>query len=315
MTDSDPFGPFANVSSWPPNSASVKLWQREAGEKRMRNIGWIAGAVLLLGASAASATYMPKDAEASLLVNGTIVVAADGSVVSHALDHPELLDAGVVGMVDSSMTQWHFKPMHGTVTGTMHLVLHAKKNDAGKYRIWIAAASFASPQEPSRWEYGERTSVDFPSEAAKAGVGGMAYVCVHVDRDGNVIDAITEQVNLTALDTPIKMEHWRDVLGSAATNAIKKWRFHPVPNSDAALTDDTESARTLRVPVHYSFPDGGQGIPKYGQWSMYVPGPHHDIPWLVHEDAALGSPEALAAGGLYPIHKDGLHLVTQLATD
>lgn len=281
----------------------------------MRNIEWIAGAVLVLCTSAASATYMPKQAEAALGVNGTIVVAADGSVVSHAIDHPELLDTGVVGMIDSSMAQWHFKPMHGTVTGTMHLALHARKNDAGKYLIWIAAASFASPQTPSRWAYGERTEVPFPDEAEKAGVGGVAYVCVHVDRDGNVIDAITEQVNLTAMDIPLKMEHWRDLLGSAATKAIKKWRFHPVSNPDDAVADDTESARTLRVPVHYMFATGDQGMPKYGQWIMYVPGPRHEIPWLKNETASLGSPEALAAGGLYPVQKDGLHLVTQLSTD
>lgn len=279
----------------------------------MRNVRSIALMVLALYMAAANATYLPKNAEASLLVTGTIEVAADGSVMSHAIDHPEQLDAGVVGMIDRSMTEWRFKPIHGTASATMRLVVHAKKDDAGKYRISIGSASFESPQETAGWTFVKNAPPEYPFDALVAGVGGTVYLSIHVDRNGKVIDVIAEQVNLSAEDNPTKMDRWRGLLSTAAISAAKNWRFRYPLDSEATAAVNSEDARTIRVPVEYHL--DGDRTPSYGQWSMYVPGPLHAIPWLSHDDAVSTSPEAFAAGGIYPVEHGGLHLMAQFATN
>ena len=51
--------------------------------------GWLAGTAQADGQRSAAA-----QAEASMLVTATIVVATDGSVSGYAVDHPEKLPAG-----------------------------------------------------------------------------------------------------------------------------------------------------------------------------------------------------------------------------
>lgn len=279
----------------------------------MRNVRWMALMVLALFAAATRAHDIPNNAEASMLVTGTIVVAADGSVISHAIDHPEKLDAGVVEMIDGSMTEWRFKPMHDKASATMRLVVHAKKHDSGKYRISIGSANFESPQDPAGWVFGKRSLPEYPHDALGAGVSGVVYLSIHVDRDGKVIDVMTEQVNLNVEDKPKAMDHWRDLLSAAAIYAAKTWQFRSAPGSITTPATDSETARTLRVPVQFLLE--GDRTPAYGQWSVYVPGPQHAIPWLTHDDAGSTSPEALAADGIYPVEHSGLHLVTQFATN
>ena len=109
------------------------------------------------------------------------------------------------------------------------------------------------------------------------------------------------------------MDHWRDLLSRAAIYAAKTWQFRSPPDSKTTPATDSETARTLRVPVQFLLE--GDRTPSYGQWSVYVPGPQHAIPWLSNDDAGSTSPEALAADGIYPVEYSGLHLVTQFATN
>jgi hypothetical protein len=281
----------------------------------MRNMGWMGIVIAALCVGRAGATAMPTSAEASVLVTGTVEVAPDGRVTRHAIDNAGALDLGVVDMIDDSMSDWRFKPMHGTVSAVMRLVLHARKNAAGKYVIWIASADFKSPQDCPAWGYASKpVPPEYPREALEADVSGTVYVALHLNRDGKVVDAIAEQVNLNVNDFARRMDHWRDQLGTAAVVAARDWHFSRSPGSTIVSdTDvDSEAARTIRVPVAYRFDSESQ---KYGLWEVYVPGPKHPIPWIADSSDTVTRPEALAAGGIYPVEHAGLQLVTKLASD
>lgn len=279
----------------------------------MRNMEWMRIVIAALCVGEAGATAMPTSAEASVLVTGTVEVAPDGRVTQHAIDNAGALDAGVVDMIDDSMRDWRFKPMRGSASAAMRLVLHARKNDAGKYVIWIASADFQSPQDSPAWSYADKpVPPQYPREALETGVSGTAYLALHLDRNGKVVDAIVEQVNLNVNDVARRMDHWRDQLGTAAVMAAREWHFSRPPGSVIVPDADSEAARTVRIPVEYRFNSETQ---KYGLWEVYVPGPKHPIPWSDGNGDASTSPDAFAAGGIYPVKHEGLQLETRLASD
>jgi hypothetical protein len=282
-------------------------------ENTMRNLHRIAAALLVLGSASASAGSLPKDAEASLLVTGTIEVGPDGTMLKHTIDHPEKLDAGVIGVIDRALGDWRFKPVSAPTSATMRLVLHAKKNNDGKYDTWVGSASFETSQDHALWSYeGRPQPPDYPNDALKNGVGGTVYLYIHVGQDGKVLDAIPAEVDLTKEDIPARMARWRDQLGNAAVDATKAWRFHPPMDQSSTAVVDSEATTTVMVPVEYGL--GIHPAPAYGLWKVYFPGPHHQASWLSGtESAAMKNPEALAANGIYPVQHSGLELVTQLA--
>lgn len=51
-----------------------------------------------------------KQAEASMLITGTIGIAPDGMVSDAVLDSPEKIPPGVVDMVQEQVRDWRFEP-------------------------------------------------------------------------------------------------------------------------------------------------------------------------------------------------------------
>jgi hypothetical protein len=253
--------------------------------------------------------------EASVVVTGSISIAADGSVIGHTLDHPDKLEPGIVALVDRTVARWRFEPVldrdKKAVAGiaSMSLRLVANRPDADHYVVRIRSAYF---QEANQGESGEIRHIKaspprYPGTALRSGIGGTVYLVARIDADGKVLDAAVEQVNLGVLASDSQMNGWRGVFAASALEAAKRWEFSPAAKEAAG------KARSVRVPISYVLSDSNikHREPEYGKWESYIPGPKHSVPWLHEEDNDSTSPDALAAGGVYEVGK-GLRLLTPL---
>ena len=254
-----------------------------------------------------------KQVEASMLLTGTIEIAADGSVSGHVLDHPDKLEAGVIGLVDRTLPTWRFEPVvedgkAHRATAKMSLLLVANRLDADRFTMRIRSANFVDTNEAPESKLSSKRLEPprYPVDAFRDGVSGTTYAIVRVDRSGKVADVAVEQVNLRVTGSQTQMAIWRDAFAKATRMAARKWQFTP-PATGKHVDDEFWSAR---VPVEYCVVE--VGVPQYGKWQPYVPGPKQVVPWLNSAGADVASsPEALAAGGVYQLGA-GPHLLTPL---
>lgn len=75
---------------------------------------WLIGlfCLALSGAALASGPGgVRKRAQASMLLTGTIVVAADGSVKSHVIDHADEVEPAANTLISRSIPEWKFEPV------------------------------------------------------------------------------------------------------------------------------------------------------------------------------------------------------------
>lgn len=252
-----------------------------------------------------------KQAEASMLITGTIGIAPDGMVSDAVLDSPEKIPPGVVDMVQEQVRDWRFEPI--VIDGKavhaqtkMSVRIASKKLDGDRLTVGIRSAVFGDPEkEPKELRVTSKVMNPprYPVDAAKSGVSGTAYLLLRIGRDGRVEDAVAEQVNLRVVATEGVMARWRRVLGNAATNNAKNWQFVPPTEGDKA----DEPYWVLRTTVDFFLMDS---LPQYGQWQLYVPGPR-EVPEWGREEFGTGS-DALADGGVYMLGQSRPRLLTQL---
>ena len=282
---------------------------------KIRIVTGAAFAAVLLLAGAASFAAGPgavrKQVEASMLVTGRIQVDTNGKVSGYSLDHKDKLPPAVVGMVDKAVPNWEFKPVlidgkARNVSTDMSIRLVAKKVDADNYSVAIRSAGFGDrsgkPEENIRSV--SMAPPDYPESAGVAGVTGTVYLLVRAGRDGKVIDAIAEQVNLKVVASESSMARWRRVLEDASTRQARRWTFAPPTEGENAKADFW----VARVPVVFSL-DGPRSKTAYGSWEAYIPGPRQANPWEKHEEGTAFSPDTLAPGGAY-LAGSGLKLLT-----
>ncbi|WP_242108778.1 energy transducer TonB [Luteimonas aquatica] len=271
-------------------------------------------AILLAGAflaQAAGPKAVRAQAESSMLLTGTLAIAADGSVKEHALDQRDKLPSGVAKLVADNVAKWRFRP--ATVPGgaeaaqvNMSLLIVAKKLDEEHYKVSIRAANFMDArQRPGETVTGRRLAPpQYPKEAAASRINGVVFLLLRVGRKGTVEDAFVEQVNLRVVGSDPQMAKARDMLSRNALQAAKHWTFNPPTASEEA----GEDAWVVRVPVDYLL--WGASRPAYGEWTTYIPGPRQRPAWADEDDAST-SPEAMLAGGVYMVG-DGPRLLTPL---
>jgi len=266
-----------------------------------------------------------KTIESSMLVTGLIEVDENGGVTNVELDRPGELPEGIRGFVPRNMIEWKFAPtlLNGVPVALrnrfgVRLVAHKQEN--GNFNVRIASARFdpiAKAKEDQDQQTTERlgsamTPPVFPPSAQKAGAEATVYLLLKVGADGTVHEVATEQVNLYFVAGANVMDKWRKLFADNSMRAARGWRFpadfHP------ALATDPEGRKywVSRVPVDYRFNDSPE--PAYGQWETYVPGPWTRAPWQTLPDMPAFRPDALAAGGVYPLGGDeeGLRLLTPL---
>lgn len=266
--------------------------------------GWccmmLASVALAAGPRAAS-----RQMQASMLVSGSITVAADGSVKSYLVDHPERLPREVVGLIDSNVPLWRFEPVVRdgkpvVAQAAMNLRVVAVPVGNGDYTLNIAGTGFGRPSSHGSHEgpsisYKQRIPPAYPTAAVNARVSGTAYLLLAIDPTGHVQHVDAEQVNLDVVGGDREMNRWRGVLARAAVDAARHWTFN-VPD----VTDDAAPPyRLARVPVAFTFQTDRQ--PQYGQWHQYLPGPRMVPAWAVKldvgESADTAGADTLSAVG------------------
>ena len=263
---------------------------------------WIVAVAFMLvpfAAGAATRAQILKQVEASMLVKGTLDIGAEGSVTSLVLDQPEKLPAGIADFVQKQVMTWKFepvlvdgKPVRARSPMSMRVV--ARVVDKDSYSIAIRNASFEG-EAPKPGETVSRKKITpprYPEQILRSGASGSVYVVAKVTKDGHVVDAVVEQVNLRTIGTAREMASWRNALADATLKAVRGWTY-TVP-SIGELADD--EFWLVRVPVDFKLDNGEYA---YGSWDRYIPGPRQTLPWSSEEERHGFSPDSLAAGGDY----------------
>jgi hypothetical protein len=251
---------------------------------------------LLLSATALAAgpSEVSKRVQASMLLTGKIVVAPDGSVRSYAIDQPK----------------WKFKPtlLDGkpvAAEAEMSFRVVVKPVGAGNFSISISGAEFGQGKPGESISYKRRVAPGYPAQAAHERVSGTVYLLVRVGRQGQVVDAVAEQVNMTVLGSDAELERWRQALAKSALRAAMQWTFNP-PTSGKDVDAEYWVAR---VPCNFRMQaDRGES---YGQWQAYVPGPRQPVPWFDNKQMASTSADALPDGDVQQVDQ-GLRLTSPL---
>lgn len=268
---------------------------------------WWFGFAVMMGAFSvlAGGLEATRRVEASALVTGKVLIAADGGVSGYTLDRANKLEPAVTGLISQALSSWRFEPLpdHAAEQVDMTLRLVAKNLEGGGISVRIAGANFQRQHRENEVVRGKvLTPPRYPVPAFINGVVGAVYVVVRVGRDGKVLDAAVEQVNLNVLGSDSDMEAWRKVFAESTLAAATKWRFTPPTEGDQVEADSW----TVRVPAQFKLEGHG-----YGKWQGYVPGPRSVIPWLHDEGSDSVSHDALTEG-VYPVG-ECRRLLTSLA--
>lgn len=286
-----------------------------------KTTAWVLWA-LMLGlppATLAGIADVRQQIEGSMLVTGYVYIEPDGRVGRLELDQSEKPPSAVKDLVEEAGPQWRFDPVMvdgiaRKAKARMSLRVVAKKFDADRYQVTLRGAHFGqealSPEE--LLETGAATiqpvklrPPQYPALAAQMGARGTVYLILKIGQDGKVQEVLAEQVNLQALGREKQMEQMRGILAKSATSTARQWTFKPPTEGDAA----NATSWVARVPVDYSF--AGDRNPGYGEWEAYVPGPRQEAPWNTEALAPGETPDAMVAGGIYPVGQ-GLRLRTPL---
>jgi hypothetical protein len=258
------------------------------------------GVILALAAVVVQASSR-SDVEASAIVNGTLVVAQDGTVQAVVVDEPEKYGQPIVDLVRKAVLQWRFQPVlrHGApvaAKSTMHVRVVLGKKPDGNYTARIKGASFGDSDAPStdavrRAEINRKFPPKYPEAAIRGRVQGTVYLALRLDRGGRVVDAVAEQVNLGNLGPGPLLKHFRAVLADSALKAARQWRFE-IPTTGPLAAQESW---TVHVPVNYALNDHN-APPRNTTWVSYVPGPYTPAPWVHKPD--LNAADALADGSV-----------------
>jgi TonB family protein len=271
----------------------------------------LATAVVCAPAAAPTAHTMKQQVEARMLVTGSIDIEPDGHVSAVSLDELEKIPDAVVDLVERAAAKWRFEPI--VVEGvpvparaSMSLKVIANKvpDSRDEFRVRLDGARFGDERKADAGiDSVEMKPPTYPKGALYDGVSGTAYVALRLGSDGRVEDLVVEQVNLEQVADKRRMDNWRKDFANAALEAARKWQFSLRPD----MPDDPAS-RTVRVSVDYKVVNAPK---RRDAWSVYVPGPRSEIPWLEGEDQSTVPPDALAADTVHPA-SNGRRLLSAL---
>lgn len=273
-------------------------------------------AACVIGLSShAYATDGVSDAEASMLITGTVTIKADGSVESYALDRADKLPPEVGTVVQRSLPTWKFtlaKPGDAPVKEAMSLRIVARTVDKDRVTIRIAGASFGKEEDVKGEELQplNRTNPAYPRQAIDKRISASVYLLVKVDRTGKVADVIAEQVNLMTYSDPSERERLRKAFASSAINTARGWTWQTPSQGDHA----NDPYWLVRVPIKYKIFQGirpGPMDPPYGQWEAYLPGEKQSAPWAPTGATLPGAIDAIADDRVQPLIDD-VRLLTPL---
>jgi len=267
-------------------------------------------AMAMAAASMQAVAIKQAPIEASMQVTGTLSIDAAGAVSGFTLDEREKLPAQVTALLERTLPALRFERTPNgdgsrPVQAKMTLQVLATQADAEHMTISLHHARFVEAEPPvtERISVEHRVPLHYPYEALKVEMTATVYVAVRIDRNGRVIDAQARQVNLGRPDTETRMRQLRAVFAKPTLEAVRHFTFN-VPKIGPHANDADFSGV---LPVQYVI---NGVVPRYGQWTVYVPGPKAEIAWLDREDAADDS-EAVRDGE-FAQSGTGLKLLTPI---
>jgi len=276
-----------------------------------------AGGSLLPAPSAAqSARATRAQAEASMVLTGTIDISPTGSVEAFTLRDEAKVEAYLQEFVRKNVAQWRFEPVmrDGVAVPArtpVNLRLVASKTEEKGMQVELRSASFRAYDSSATDDvvYEKMTPPRYPSDVFQRNGAGEVLLLIQVGRDGSVANVAAEQVNLYMVGLPKEMERTRDRLAKVSIDAARRWTFRPPTTGEFV----DEPSWTVRVPVTFRISYDG-GIPDtYGRWQAYIPGPRQKPSWDVGSAADDASADALPEGGVYMAGIDkGPRLLTPL---
>jgi hypothetical protein len=240
-----------------------------------------------LMANAQSGAEIRKQAQASMLVTGSIDIERDGSVSSYTLDKQDKLPGYVVDAIGKAVPGWQFEPV--MVDGApvpalarMTLRLLAVQADQGVFEISISSATFGGiDSEDTDYPRSIRlTPPEYPYYALERDASGDVYLLLKVGRDGRVEDVAVEQVNLRGVADARTMDKLRKHFSEASLAVTRRWKFTPPSTGD----DVDAPFWSVRVPISFVM-WGTSSSDKYGTWIAYVPGPRQTATWREGKDS------------------------------
>jgi hypothetical protein len=274
------------------------------------------GLALLLCAHgwAADTEAVRKRVESSMLLTGSIVITPEGAVRSFQIDQADKVPARVQELLQKNVPQWAFQlaPEQGEpvdTRATMNVRVVANEQADGNYALSIRGVHFGDYAPGENVSSKTREAPRYPMEAVSARAPGTVYVLLEVGRQGQVEEAIAEQVNLEVVGSDQEMARLRKLLADASLRAARRWTFNPPTTGPLVQAEHWY----VRVPVQFSL-SGPRQRPQagYGQWRTYVPGPRQTAPWGQNSKLADSSADALPDGGIASA-QSSLHLLTPLA--
>ncbi len=277
---------------------------------------WVLLGMMLSGAVlAADANAVRKRSEASMLVTGSVEVAADGTVRDYRIDHPEKLPPRVLELARQAVAGWHFAPTltdgkPASVKASMSLRFVAKRTDGEHYAISLGSAHFGEEYPPGTViSYKSYAAPNYPDDALYARVTGTVYLIARVNRQGRIDAVDAEQVNLEEADNDAGMERWRKRLTDASIKAVRQWTFN-LPTVGPHVQDDHWVAR---LPINFEIRQSEHPQPQdsYGQWHVYIPGPLQVVAWQDDAHGPSNGVDAIPDGSLAVVGNE-LHLLSPL---
>ena len=123
------------------------------------------GALLTVAAMTAQAAT-EKAVEASAIVNGTIVLAKDGTVQTAAVDDPAKYGQPIADLVQKAALQWRFKPVLRdgqpvVAKASMHARVVLSQKPDGDYNARISGVTIASDEDKSWIRFSARSAGPF----------------------------------------------------------------------------------------------------------------------------------------------------------
>ena len=254
------------------------------------------GTLLAMATMVAQASSI-KDIESSAVVSGTIVLAKDGTVQTAVIDDGAKYGQPIADMVRKAALQWRFQPVlrHDepvVAKSSMHVRVVLKRMPDGNYRARIKGATFGDSSTDSTDTLhntgdNKRIQPQYPMAAIRGRVQGTVYLALRVDRNGHVVEAVAEQVNLGNTGPERILKQYRAILAESALKAARRWSY-AIPTTGPLAREDSWTAH---VPVNYAL--NVLGAPKPDRtWVSYVPGPYTPAPWIDKPD--MNAADALA---------------------
>ena len=285
-------------------------------------------------AVAQTASEVRAKAESSLLVNGHVVVAPDGTVSSFDLDRQE--SDAVTALIKQYSSSWRFEPVLDNgkpveAKAPMHLRVVASPDGDG-YQLHVVSASFGSPSDhrdelvtikdhSARPTFSARANFQMQQGGSIRQAGparpaggtyptGTVFMVARVERDGSISHVTAEQVNLDKVGSEPVMREMRKTLAEVSTRAVRLWTFNP-PSAGPLKDAD---GWIVRVAISYHQYAPTEKDARDATWHTYIPGPKEPVPWM-DEYRSKTKPEGL---GIDALPDDGvltlgtgLHLLNQ----